>query len=307
VLLIRLLFEIGLTTKSKNKMEAWNMRKFVLIIAVVIIASAVIFLVVSRVNDIRNIQKTDLTGDAGMIADVSGNINASSENTAPKPKYILESLKVTPVAEFGAPAVPGQKNFKLTGGKITGEADAFVHVFEFMDFQCPVCGRAFREMKPVIASFPSRVQFHMVQFPLKMHPRAFDAAMAAEAANVQGKFMEYADMLFENPASLGNDDFIRYAAQLGLDVEKFKKDLKNPALRQVIEKEMKIGEDFGINGTPGFLINGKKIVGWASSEMMKNAINQEMAVMEQGIKSGVTVKDAIRAKDGGDKFVKLLP
>jgi protein-disulfide isomerase len=102
-----------------------------------------------------------------------------------------------------------------------------------------------------------KVKLVFKNFPLASHPYARSAALAALAANGQGKFWEYHDKLFANQAALNDTKFQEFAAQLGLDMEKFKRDMASPALQKIIDRDIDEGRRFGVRGVPLVYVNGR--------------------------------------------------
>ncbi len=106
-----------------------------------------------------------------------------------------------------------------------------------------------------------------------IHPYAFKAAMAAEAANEQGKFWEMHDLLFENQDHLTEADLLKYAEELGLDMDKFKAGLTSTKNRDLVNAQIQQGNIDGVNATPTFFVNGKKVDNWGN---LRNAILAEL-------------------------------
>ncbi len=160
------------------------------------------------------------------------------------------------------------------GRPFKGNIDAKVVVIEYSDFQCPACGSAYNYAKNTINEFQDEVRFEYRHFPLtSIHPYAFKAAVAAEAAGDQGKFWEYHDKLFENQDNLKKEDLIKYAEELELDIEKFTATLEGTAKDSVVNKDIQEGISKGVNSTPSFFVNGKKIGKWSN---LKQAIQTEL-------------------------------
>ena len=142
---------------------------------------------------------------------------------------------------------------------IQGSADAPVTLVEYGDFQCPFCGRAYRSVKEVQARMGERLRFVFRNFPISTsHPYAEQAAEAAEAGAAQGRFWEMHDHLFENQKRLRNDDLHRYAEELGLDVERFDRELAEHVYAARVHEDFLGGVRSGVNGTPTFYINGAR-------------------------------------------------
>jgi protein-disulfide isomerase len=104
---------------------------------------------------------------------------------------------------------------------------------------------------------PKKVKLVFKNFPLASHPYAKSAALAALAANEQGKFWEYHEKLFANQAAFSDTKFQEFAVQLGLDVEKFKRDMASPALQKIVDRDINEGRRFGVRGVPLVYVNGR--------------------------------------------------
>ena len=142
-----------------------------------------------------------------------------------------------------------------------GPENAPVQIIIFSEFQCPFCGRAEPTLDEVRKKYGDQVRFVFKNFPLAFHKDAKLASEAALAAGAQGKFWEMHDILFQNQKALGRGDLSDYAKQIGLDVAAFDRDLDSHRFAAQVESEMKQGEEAGVDGTPAFFINGKRLVG----------------------------------------------
>jgi protein-disulfide isomerase len=142
-----------------------------------------------------------------------------------------------------------------------GGRDAKVTVVEFSDFQCPFCSRAVPAVKQLEKEFPGEVRVVWKHLPLPFHPNAMPAAIAAEAARQQGKFWEMHDRLFEGQQSLSDAAYTKNAKDLGLDLGRFERAMKDPATRARVEEDAKAAAAAGVSGTPTFLVDGERVVG----------------------------------------------
>jgi protein-disulfide isomerase len=124
-----------------------------------------------------------------------------------------------------------------------------------------------------------------------MHNRALPAALAAEAAGKQGKFWEMHDKLFQDPRALTDENFDKYAEEIGLDKAQFKKDMADKALEEKIKKQQTQGATLGARGTPAFFVNGRFLSGAQPFEAFKKIIDEEKAKAEKIAASGVAKKD----------------
>jgi protein-disulfide isomerase len=159
-----------------------------------------------------------------------------------------------------------------------GKREAKAILIEYGDFQCPACGSYYPLIKKLEAEFPDNLVVVYRHFPLvNTHPNAYPTAIAAEAAGKQGKFWEMHDILFENQAEWsGQKDtdaiVLEYAKRIGLDLDKFSGDIKNADTEAKIKSNMEEGTALGINSTPTFYLNGKKLANPRSYDEFKNKI-----------------------------------
>jgi Na+/H+ antiporter NhaA len=145
---------------------------------------------------------------------------------------------------------------------IRGPTEAPVTLVEYGDFECPYCGMAEPVVRELLREFGD-LRYVWRHLPLSdVHPNARLAAETAEAASDQGAFWEMHDLLFEHQDALQPDDLIGYAERLGLDVERFAKDLTQRAGATTRVEEDVDGADLsGVSGTPTFFINGRRHYG----------------------------------------------
>ena len=143
---------------------------------------------------------------------------------------------------------------------VHGKKDAPVTIVEFMDFQCPFCGRFHPPVAEILKVYPDDVSYIIKNFPLPFHPQARPAAKAALAAGEQGKYFEMADKLLENQQALNEDKFKEIAKGIGLNVDKFMKDYKDKDAEweKRIQADMELMQKVDVRGTPTFFINGHK-------------------------------------------------
>ncbi len=141
-----------------------------------------------------------------------------------------------------------------------GSATAPVTVVMFSDFQCPACAGTHPILKRVIKEYGDRVRFVVRDYPLEsIHPEAFAAAVAANAANAQGKYWEYIELLYSNQEALDAASLKRYAELTGLDLKRFEADFAGDALALEVRKDLAAGRGHGVNGTPTIFVNGVKV------------------------------------------------
>ncbi|HEY7193448.1 MAG TPA: thioredoxin domain-containing protein [Gemmatimonadales bacterium] len=140
---------------------------------------------------------------------------------------------------------------------VTGNPDAPVTLVEYGDYQCPYCGRAFPIVQAVRRRLGDQLRFAFRNFPLtQIHEYAEHAAEVAEAAAAQGKFWPMHDWLFRHQPVLNDDALLAGAAEVGLDVERVRRDLSEGTYRARVRDDFMNGVKSGVNGTPTFYING---------------------------------------------------
>ena len=171
---------------------------------------------------------------------------------------------------------PTMARCETAAAPVRGSPAAQVALVEFSDYQCPHC----RAIEPVLAKlldeYKGKVKLYFKNYPIsKLHPEASDAAAAATAAGMQGKFWPMHDLLFEHQDQLSQTDLEKYASDLKLDVKKWKADMA--AARKLVEKDHDEGEKLEVSATPTLYINGCKYRGPHKYEEIKDWIDWELA------------------------------
>lgn len=145
------------------------------------------------------------------------------------------------------------------GAYTKGSANASTYLVEFSDFQCPACRAAKPIVEELVKENKDKLVFVYRHFPLDQHAFAQKAAEAVEAAGSQGKFWEMYDLVFDNQNNLSNELFTSLAAQLKLDIGRFNQQLNDNTFQQKVLADRDAGLNLGVNGTPAFFLNGKKL------------------------------------------------
>ena len=181
--------------------------------------------------------------------------------------------------------------YKATLGEahIKGPADALVTIVEWSDFECPYCSRVNPTIEQARKEYGDKIRVAFKHNPLGFHKRALPGALAAEAAGRQGadKFWKMHDKLFANSKQLSDDNFATWADEIGLDVERFKKDMKDPVLAKKVQADQAQGAMLGVSGTPAFFINGRFLNGAQAYPAFKKIIDEELAKAQKLTASGV--------------------
>ena len=167
-------------------------------------------------------------------------------------------------------------------------------VVEYADFECPACGFYYPIIKQAMEKYVNsdNVTYEYRHYPLTtIHPYAYNAALASEAARAQGKFEEYASLLFTKNRDLTHggsttqdyltdNNLIQYAVDLGLNKDKFITDMNGVVAKTKVDSDIAQGNSFGVQHTPTFVINGKEFIAQnvdsslSQEEQQNNLVNQ---------------------------------
>jgi Na+/H+ antiporter NhaA len=159
---------------------------------------------------------------------------------------------------------------------IRGPLDATMTVIEFGDFECPYCGQAEPVARELLTD--TDVRFVWRHLPLSdVHPAALLAAEASEAAAAQGRFWEMHDLLLDHQDELTFKDLVRYAGELGLDVDRFRDELQRHVHEARVAQDIESADLSGATGTPTFFINGQRHYGAYDLDSLKTAIRTARA------------------------------
>lgn len=154
-----------------------------------------------------------------------------------------------------------------------GNPNAKYILMEFSDFQCPFCGKSNPAVKAFMDKHKDEVLLVYKHFPLEFHAQALPSAKASYAAQKQGKFWDFHDRLFENQDKLSDEYYLEVAKSLNLNIEQFKKD-QETAL-SLIQKDIELAKELGIQGTPFFILNGQPHSGMVENpEILENLLTK---------------------------------
>jgi len=164
-----------------------------------------------------------------------------------------------------------------SGHPSIGPKDAPITIVEFTDFQCPYCKASEATVKQVQAKYGNKVRLVHMDFPLSFHAHAMDAANAARCANDQNKFWPYRDSVFANQGKLTPTDLKAAAKTLGMNTTQFNECFDKGKHIEEIKKDQLAGEQVGVDGTPGFFIDGRPLVGAQPLDKFSEIIDDEIA------------------------------
>jgi formate-nitrite transporter family protein len=175
------------------------------------------------------------------------------------------------VESFSAPELTGDDH-------MLGAADAPVTVVEYGDYECPFCRGAARDVHRLLDRYPQMIRFAFRNFPIpQLHPHAEQAAEAAEAAAAQGQFWQMYELLLRPSSRLDLDSLLGYAERLGLDVGRFSNEVAGNVYAARIAADISEGLRNGVNATPKFYVDGRRIDGKIPLEGLVDAVGAAVA------------------------------
>jgi protein-disulfide isomerase len=164
----------------------------------------------------------------------------------------------------------------LGAAPVIGPEKAKITIVAFSDFQCPFCGRVTPTLEQVRKEYGEQVRIAFKHLPLDFHDKAPAAHAAAIAAGKQGKFWEMHDKIFANQQEMSPQKYEQYAGEMGLDVDRFRKDVASEEVQKAIAADKQEAAQLGVTGTPSFFINGRFLSGAQPFTAFKAAIDREL-------------------------------
>lgn len=200
----------------------------------------------------------------------------------------LSALAVALICAVSA----GQKPFvpDAPACRQKGPAGAPVVIGEFADFECPACHAAYEPLKQLEDMFPGKIRTVFKHLPWdRVHPKARDAAAAAECAGRQGKFWEMHALLYGRWEDWVRNDkhldvFAEYAKKTGLDMKSYAACVRDPSVTAAIDADVRDASDHWVNSTPTFFVNGRRVVG------ARQLRTVGLGVIEKALGAGLAAK-----------------
>jgi protein-disulfide isomerase len=157
-----------------------------------------------------------------------------------------------------------------------GSPEASITIVEFSDFTCPACKMVQPTLGDLLERHEGQVRLVYRHFAWGAETLAFEAAVAAECADQQGAFWEMHDVLYANQDVLSQEGFFEYASDLGLDEKAFADCLASDDVGTKVHNDALVGQGYGVNGTPTFFINGRKVSGSLPLSLFEALIEEEL-------------------------------
>lgn len=177
----------------------------------------------------------------------------------------------------------------VAGSPTQGPADAPVTVVMFADYQCPFCHRGWATLGQLVKAYPGKIRVVYKQYPLPMHPQGKTSAQAANCVRKQkgdAAFWKYHDRLY-GADDLSEASLLKHAQAVGADPGVVKKCMAAGTHAALLKADLALGTQLGVDGTPAFFFNGKKVSGAQPIEALKKAYTDALGRAEQAIKGGV--------------------
>lgn len=171
---------------------------------------------------------------------------------------------------------------------ILGTPDARVTVLAFSDFQCPYCQLAALQVKKILSEYRDNIKLYFIHYPLdpsinsnissKGHLYAGLAARASMYAYDRGKFWEFHDDLFELQPTLSKETVFSLTNKYGWNRDQFEIAIESPIIINRVKKHIQWGQEIGIKVTPSLFINGRQVINWQDSLLLRQIINKELQI-----------------------------
>ncbi len=207
-----------------------------------------------------------------------------------KPAVAMDQKTRMAIEQQVRQALTNPTNAPVGNSPIKGPKNAPLTLIEFADFQCPACFAARDSfLKPLLGQYTGKIRLVFKHYPLPQHDYAISAAKAAWAAQQQGKFYEYYELLFNNQKLLTaqkpperEQTLLKLAQQLKLDPTRFNKDRTSLSAEEAIKADMQLGNTIGLQGTPTFVLNGIQLSAATQPEVIKVIV--EVLKKDKGVK-----------------------
>lgn len=172
-----------------------------------------------------------------------------------------------------------QRDIDTTNSPFKGNQKAPIEIVVFSDFECPHCANVAKTLDKLLEKFPDKVKIVFKHCPLSYHKTALEAAQAAVAAGIQGKFWEFHDLLFESQKELSSQRIQEIAQALNLNMERFNKDRLSPEVINIVSRDVSQARGLDIKGVPAVYINGEPQDNTQEDALIKE-IQEKLKVMQ---------------------------
>ena len=214
----------------------------------------------------------------GILLGYSLGQNSQPDAPAPLDEAQMRAIVAAALADYqpSAPADQPDRFALVDDDPYLGEVDAPVVIVEFSDFFCVYCKRHFDQtFMPLLENYGLHIRYVYRDFA-RLTPESTPAAVAAACANAQGKFWLFHGEFFSNQQSLGRDFYMQTAEKFALDMTAYEACLDADLYRDEVEIDGLDGQLAGVQGTPGFFINGQMLSGAQPYRMFERMVLREL-------------------------------
>jgi protein-disulfide isomerase len=203
----------------------------------------------------------------------------TSQRTASQRQAYVSSLRAKANVDVRlAPPPVFRSLVAIDGAPVRGDVNAPVTIVEFSDFHCPYCRAVQPTLLQLLAKYPGKVRLVYKHLPLdSLHPQARRASEASFCAKEQGKFWEFHDRVYAAGPDASDAALAKFVSETSLDKAKFDACLASGKAKTVVQKDAEEGEQQGINGTPGFFVNGRYLAGNQPLSAFDTIIQEELS------------------------------
>lgn len=223
-----------------------------------------------------NENKARINGDLNSVRNAVANYLQEQERTRLENDLSARLRKNADIRWLITEPEQPVQNISVDDDPARGDANAPVTIVEFTDFECPACAAMHPVLEEVLKSYGNKVRLVVRDFPLNRHEHARKAAEAANAAHAQGKFFEYAALLFTRQKALDVASLKKYATELGLDRARFDAALDRGTYAAEVKHDIEDGEMYGVDVTPTIFVNGVRLKVF-SADGLRQAIDRAAA------------------------------
>ena len=194
---------------------------------------------------------------------------------------VIVVLTAVGLSSGPAPAVSQLTAPISSSDHIMGTSTPILTIVEYGDYQCPACASFDPIVRKIMEEYGDKIQLVSRNFPLEQHKNATSSASSAESAGKQGKFFEMQEKLYSGQLDWANETnpseiFKKYAEELNLDINRFLADINLPEVTNKIASDLQSGKDSGVNSTPSFFLNGKKVSMPLNYEEFKKIVEKNL-------------------------------
>lgn len=189
-------------------------------------------------------------------------------------KELFHNDSTVPVS---ARNVKDWQSISKQAGRWIGPRDAKVQIAVFFDFECPPCRTLKETLDVLMKRHSGELALILYNFPLKEHPHAYEAAMAAECAGLQNRYAAYHDVLYMNQTALGKKQWGLLAQLADIsDAAQLEECVRSKTTSVIVDRDIELASKIGVDGMPTLVINGRMVKGNPGVDALDRLINEAL-------------------------------